>query len=142
MRRIKKEEHKVKKRILSVLLVLCMLCALLPMGVPAAQAYSETDIAYPVEGGNIYFDKETGTITDCDISVTKAEIPAKIDGVAVIGFGDDLFRGNSNLTSVTIPDSVIRIRLGAFRLSFGACRKAASVWRSFRIFVYELYTIS
>ena len=135
-------KQQMKQRILSVILMLTMLVALLPVGLPTARAYSDTYIVYPVEGGSIYFDKGTGTITDCDISVTKAEIPAKIDGVAVIGFGDDLLRENSNLTSVTIPDSVIRIRLGAFRLSFGACRKAASVWRSFRIFAYELYTIS
>lgn len=34
------------KRILSALLVLCMLCALLPMGLSAVQAYSGTGVAY------------------------------------------------------------------------------------------------
>ena len=33
----------MKKRLLSVILVVCMLCALLPVGLPTAQAASETD---------------------------------------------------------------------------------------------------
>ena len=40
-----------------------------------------------------------------------------------------------NTTKGTLTD--IKIRLGAFQLCFGACRKADSVWRSFRIFTYE-----
>lgn len=32
---------------------------------------SSTDVAYAVEGGNIYFDASTGTVIDCDTSVTK-----------------------------------------------------------------------
>ena len=35
----------------------------------------------------------------------------------------------------------IKIRLGAFQFCFGACRKADSVWRSFRIFAYEFWNI-
>ena len=31
---------------------------------------------YTVTGGNIYFNMDTGTITDCDMSVTKAIIPS------------------------------------------------------------------
>jgi len=36
-----------------------------------------------------------------------------------------------NTTKGTLTD--IKIRLGAFQFCFGACRKAASVWWSFRI---------
>ena len=39
---------------------------------------SDTIVAYPVTGGNIYFDTATGTITDCDASVTEAVIPLGI----------------------------------------------------------------
>ena len=104
----------MRKQILSVILVLCMLCALLPVGVPAAQAYSGTDIAYPVEGGNIYFDKETGTITDCDDTVISADIPAQIDDVAVMSIGDWAFSGCGSLTSAVIPDGVTGIGDSAF----------------------------
>ena len=44
-------------------------------------AEEDTTISYAVEGGNIYFDPETGTITDCDTSVTRADIPGEIQGV-------------------------------------------------------------
>ena len=97
-----------------MILVLCMLCTLLPASLPAAQAYSETDVAYPVGGdilglpegdceGYIYFDKATVTVTDCDESVTSTDLPAQIDGVAVKVIGDDAFEGCSELISVTIP---------------------------------------
>ena len=44
-----------------------------------------------------------------------------------------------NTTNGTLTDT--RIREGAFQLCFGACRKAASIWRSFRISVYEFWCI-
>ena len=98
-------------------LIAASLCAI-------AYAKNETDIAYPVTGGNIYFDKATGTVTDCDETVTQAVIPAEIEGVSVhfIGY-DDLFEnslGNQafnncvNLISVEIPESVTEIRDKAF----------------------------
>ncbi len=43
-----------------------------------------TDIPYAVEGGNIYFDTATGTVTDADKTVTFVNIPEKINGVDVI----------------------------------------------------------
>ena len=49
----------------------------------AFPAMAATDIAYEVEGGNIYFNPETGTVTDCDYTVTSAVIPEKINGASV-----------------------------------------------------------
>ena len=66
----------MKKRILSLLLVLMMVVSLVPTAALADK--SSTDIAYPVTDGNIYFDQATGTITDCDSSVTEAVIPEDI----------------------------------------------------------------
>ena len=114
----KKGKIMMRKRLLSLILAACMLCALLPVGLPTAQAYSETDIAYPVEGGNIYFDKETGTITDCDEYVTAADIPAEIDGVAVTSIDEGAFMGCTNLTSIVLPDGVV---------SIGGCSSLTSV---------------
>ena len=93
----------MKRRILSILLLAAMMIGLLPQGILSVSAYSETDIAYPVEGGNLYFDKATGTITDCDNSVTGADIPAQIDGVTVTSIGESAFENCSSLTSVTVP---------------------------------------
>ena len=97
------------KRIVSFLLTLALICSVFPAMTLTSGAYSETDVAYPVEGGNIYFDKETGTITDCDSSVTSADIPAEIEGVSVTSIGEDAFLYCSSLTDVTIPNSVTSI---------------------------------
>ena len=102
----------MKKRILSLLLVCVLLCG--TWSIASVNAYSETDIAYPVEGGNLYFDKSSGAITDCDESVKSADIPSEIDGVAVTSIGDDAFSWCSSLTSVTIPSSVASIGVSAF----------------------------
>ncbi len=100
----------MKKRILSLLLVLLMVVSLVPTAVLA-----EDDIvAYEVTGGNIYFYKPTGEITYCDKSVTEAVIPAEIDGVAVTSIGVMAFNWIPDLTSITIPNSVTSIHLGAF----------------------------
>ncbi len=85
-----------------------------PERAPAARSKSDTDIAYPVTGGNIYFDKETGTITDCDADVTEAAIPDTIESVAVTSIGDSAFFWCTSLSSITIPDSVISIGDSAF----------------------------
>ena len=80
-------------------------------------------VAYAVEGGNIYFDPNTGKITGCDASVTKAVIPGKIDGIDVTSIGQSAFADCDSLTSVIIPDSVISIWTWAFR----SCSSLTSV---------------
>lgn len=65
-------------------------------------------------GGLLYFDPETGTITDCDSAVTEAEIPEKIGGVTVTTIGDRAFYGNDSLKTLTIPDTVTIIEDLAF----------------------------
>ena len=76
---------------------------------------AETELAYPVEGGNIYFDTETGMITNCDYDVTNAIIPAQINGVKVIGIDAWAFDGMRNLKSITIPEGIGSILNYAFR---------------------------
>ena len=65
-------------------------------------------------GGLLYFDPETGTITDCDSGVTEAEIPEKIGGVTVTTIGYQAFYGNDSLKTLTIPDTVTIIEDLAF----------------------------
>jgi len=62
-----------------------------------------------------YLDDGTIEITDCDTSVTEAEIPSEIDGVAVTSIGDDAFSYCRTMTEITIPDSVTSIGDGAFQ---------------------------
>lgn len=103
---------KKVKRVLCMLLVCCLVVGLFPISAMAAA--SDTDIAYPVEGGNIYFDASTGEITDCDYDVTGANIPLQINGVAVIGIAAWAFDGMENLKSITIPEGIVSIENYAF----------------------------
>ena len=72
------------------------------------------EVKYAVEGGYLTFDKKTGTVTDCDSSVTKANIPHTIKGATVTCIGNGAFGWCKSLTGVTIPDSVTSIGDGAF----------------------------
>ncbi len=101
----------MKKRILSLLLVLLMVVSL----VPTAAMAEDDVVAYEVTGGNIYFEKATGTVTSCDPEVTEANIPSEIDGVKVTSIGYKAFAGCMGLMRVTIPDSVTSIGNYAFR---------------------------
>ena len=112
---------KLYRQVLSILLVCCMLTALLPA--TSLATASETDIAYAVTGGNIYFDASTGTITGCDTTVTEAVIPTTINRVSVTSIGDWAFSDYGNLTSITIPDSVTSIG----RYAFEGCTSLTSV---------------
>ena len=72
------------------------------------------EVKYAVEGGYLTFDKKTGTVTDCDSSVTKANIPHTIKGVTVKSIGANAFNNQQHLESVTIPDGVTSIGERAF----------------------------
>ncbi len=111
----------MKKRILSLLLVLMMVVSLVPTAALADK--SDTDVEYAVTNGNIYFDKSTGTITDCDYRVTEAIIPDVIEDVPVTSIGGGAFSQCSNLTNVEIPNSVTSI----VNYAFSGCTSLASV---------------
>ena len=63
----------------------------------------------------LYFDAETGTITDCDTTLEGVlTIPEKIDGVTVTRIGDRAFRYCEYLTEIKIPGTVTCIDTLAF----------------------------
>ena len=99
------------RRFPGILLTICMVLGMFPA---AAFAASGDIVAYPVTGGNIYFDKSTGTITDCDQSVTEAVIPEEIEGSTVTEIGKYAFSYCSKLNSIDIPESVLNIGDWAF----------------------------
>lgn len=69
---------------------------------------------YPAVGGNLYFDKSTGTLLACDPSVISAEVPAAVNGVLVKQIGDNAFAGCTQLSSLVLPDSLETIGAMAF----------------------------
>lgn len=103
--------------ILSLILTFCFVGAL-----PAVAEKSDTDIAYPAEGGNIYFDSEIGEITACDKGVTNAVIPEEISGIAVKYVGKGAFAHCEALKNVSVPSAAV-IDKGAFAY----CRNLLSV---------------
>lgn len=104
-------KHNYIRRFLSVFLALCLSVGTAPA---VSAAKSDTDVAYSVTGGKIYFNKSSGEITDCDANVTEAAIPDKIDGTAVTGIGRAAFYSCGSLSKVTIPSSVSSIGEMAF----------------------------
>lgn len=97
-----------------------------PMGrILQFRTKSENIVYYPVTGGNILFDKDTGTVTGCDWYVTEANIPEMIEGVPVTSIGNCAFQCPiCRLTSVTIPETVTSIGSCAFY----CCDSLRSVW--------------
>ena len=113
----------MKKRTLSLFLAVVLLLSVLPAvsavtGMDAVCYYcvfeEDWDASCPVEGGLLHFSKEIGAVVSCDQSVTSAVIPAEIDGVAVTKIVGAAFKNCSQLTSVTIPESVTYIGDEAF----------------------------
>ena len=86
----------------------------------AALKITDTVRAYPVTGGNIYYNTETGWITGSDSSVTNAVIPSTIEDTTIVGIAPDAFRNgssdneNTTLTAVSIPATVREIGNRAF----------------------------
>ncbi len=68
----------------------------------------ENVIEYSLEGGKIYIDPQTGVIINADSTITKAVIPAEIEGVKIVDLGN-AFEGNTALTEVHIPDTVTAV---------------------------------
>ena len=59
-------------------------------------------------------DDEQATITKYTGSVAYLTIPDELDGYPVIGIGNEVFKGNTSLRSVVIPDSITTIGDNSF----------------------------
>lgn len=63
------------------------------------------------------------TIVNCDKSATKVVIPSEIDGKPVVSIGENAFCSCTNLTLVTIPDSITSIG----RFAFSGCIRLTDI---------------
>ena len=105
------------KRFVSIFVVFVLIVtSVFATGVAYASTnyVEDSDTKYPVKGGNLYFDEETGTITGSDYNVTEAVIPDKINGIEVTGIGDHAFQDCASLTNINIPEGVMSIGEYAF----------------------------
>lgn len=107
-------------RLIAVITTAILITVSFPFSVYAdISQVSDTDVAYAVTGGNIYFDKSTGTVTGCDAAVTEAVIPDTIDGVYVKKIGHDAFYNCKSITKVQLPIYLEKIDSCAFMLCSG-----------------------
>lgn len=109
------------KQLLSSLLVFAMVWNIAPT--VAFAANDDNLVTYKVEGGNIYFDTSTGTVTKSDKSVTTANIPTQIANTNVQHIGIWSFQEDTALVSVQLPSSVVSIDQNAFK----GCTKLSSI---------------
>ncbi len=127
----------MKKQIISALVAAAMIAstasAAFAEKIDVDNSFSmqaETEVELSASKGTYYqdlglwFDAETGTITDADVSLYGSyTIPSQIDGVDVTSIGEDAFFFCRDLTSVTIPEGVKSIG----NTAFSVCENLTSI---------------
>lgn len=96
------------KKISAAVLAFCMLfCAVNISAAPRIPVYKSGNVLY-------FFDKSTGTITAFAGDPKDVTIPVTLGGYAVNAIGDGAFSSSPTLTTLTIPDGIVRIGESAF----------------------------
>lgn len=97
------------KKLLSLILSASLLIAIMPLSVlPVVADNISGDFTYTVSDGK-------ATITGCDREISgNVVIPSELDGYPVTAIGGMALWMNPDLTSITIPDSIIFIGESAF----------------------------
>ena len=104
----------MKTRTLGSLFLLPLLAAAL------VTAASAEEVQYPLSDspndGYLIFDTETGEITGTGngSAIIELDVPAEINGTAVTGIGRSAFTNCTNLTRLTLPESMTSIGTYAF----------------------------
>lgn len=111
MKQTAKEVVTMKKRLFFSFLT----AILFTLALSSFASASTSQVTYDVEGGRIFFDTATGTVTGYDPGVKSAVIPAQINGVTVTAIGENAFWYCRSLTEVVLPETVTQIGAAAFR---------------------------
>lgn len=113
-----KNNTKIISLILSFVMIIIVF-NIVPFTAMAANSNNTASGATPDEANSDYnysvLDDGTAEITWYDGDRTEIVIPSSIDGYTVTSIGGFAFGGNTNLTSVVIPDSVTSIGNAVFR---------------------------
>ena len=75
----------------------------------------------------------TVLITGYQGDSTEVKIPSKIHGFTVVGISEEAFSGRDDVTKVTLPDTIISIRAGAFKNT--ALYKNPKNWKDGSLYV-------
>ncbi|MDD3138460.1 MAG: leucine-rich repeat protein [Lachnospiraceae bacterium] len=105
-------KKRISKKRISWMLVITMMLSLMPFSAMTAYAEAEGDWTYTLYDGDT-----TAAITGYTGADTEIAIPSEIAGKLVTRIASNAFLDNTTITSVTIPDSVLRIESGAFQNS-------------------------
>ncbi len=98
----------MKKKLVCCLLVLLMITTLIPQMTFQASATTSGDWEFVV------LPDGTAEVVEYYGSKTKVSIPSKLDGYTVTSVGTNVFLYNSDITSVTVPNTVTNIAEMAF----------------------------
>ncbi|MDD6489638.1 MAG: leucine-rich repeat domain-containing protein [Clostridia bacterium] len=124
MKKSKRKQHNVGKKILSFVLTACMFTACCTIvgtstGVNLSQNVNAVEQASPASDFHYVSNSDGGiTITGYKGRDTDIVIPSEIDGKKVISIGDGAFGFCKSLISITIPDSIKSIGKDAFYTSY------------------------
>ncbi len=109
---------KLVKKILSMVSALLCTVGFVSIPFPAVNAAENVygEFTYTLYDSNNDGKNDSIEITDCDESVTRADIPDQIGGMPVTRIKDGVFVFCSELTEITIPGSIIFIDDAAFNI--------------------------
>ncbi|WP_418791817.1 leucine-rich repeat protein [Phosphitispora sp. TUW77] len=102
----------MKKKLLSIIIVIAFMFSMIPITPITAYAAVEGDWLYTLYDGDTTAAITGYTGTDANIT-----IPSTIAGKPVTRIGSNAFKDNTTVTSVIIPDTVLRIESSAFQNS-------------------------
>ena len=107
------------RRLIIAAMILALALSLLPAGAAAEAEIrgkpADSDYGYVSGSTTLFFDESTGTITGSQSEAAHISIPKSIRGVSVTAIGEDAFRDNQQLASITLPASLDSIGENAFR---------------------------